>query len=57
MQLPLIAIIGILTYGLLGTAVTHLLRAYIQRSALLAKPWPQILARVAVMIPKLSLAP
>ena len=51
MQLPLIANIGMLTYGLLGIAVTHLLRAYIRRSALLAKPWPQILARVAVMIP------
>lgn len=51
MQLSLLANIGKLTYGLLGIAVTHLLRAYIRRSALLARPWPEILVRVAVMIP------
>jgi len=43
--------LGVLSYGLAGILVTHLLRAHIRRSGLLSKPWRTILVHTSIMIP------
>ena len=45
------ATIGVLCYGFIGILVTHALRHYIRRSALLSKSWGQIIVRSLVLMP------
>jgi signal transduction histidine kinase len=49
--IPWWANLSLLSYGLLGIAVTHGLRAWLHHSSLLAKPWSTIAFHFAILIP------